>query len=363
MLVAIFAYMPVVWISSIVTMDYWWALTFLLWCYYLTLTGRPYWGAVLLGLATGCRLTSGFLILPILLMVWQDSNEWKKLVRVSLIFAATAFLTWLPLLLSYGFEHFTFVPYAHPFVVGAYRAVRQIMGIPALVVMLIAVIISWAQSRRDRSAQEKRESFVMLPVYLWIIITVAIFIRVPADPAYLLPSLPFLLIVFDSLITVFWWIPIGALIILNNLVSFIAVDSNAYKSSGSFLIKLAAPGVLLKDRIDAHKSRETIAELQSLTLDMPDDEKKPLILTGALMPELHYYFRHQVLDRKIVGISPHDIELIQIGDRWFGRSLSLETFQVLVAEGFAIFYTLEAHYATVSTFNYNLKEVGARKVN
>lgn len=359
LLLSIFALVPVVWISSIITMDYWWSLTLLLWAYYFSLTGRYFWGGVFIGLATGCRLTSGFLILPILLIVWKDTRDLRKLIGTSLVFSVSAILCWLPVFLSYGIDNFSYVPYAHPFVVGAYRAVRQILGIPALAILSFAVMISWSHIRRERSGRKQKEFLEMMPIYLWIVVTVGLFVRVPADPAYLLPSLPFLFIAFDSLIAAFWWIPIGALIILNNLVSFIAIDSDAYKRTRSLRIKLAAPGVLLKDRMDARQSRVTIAELQSLKLDMPDDERKPLILTGALTPQLQYYLRHQILDRKIVGISPHDTELIQVDDRWFGRSVSEEVFKAITADGFAIYYTPEARYSTKTTFKYDLHDRGA----
>jgi len=358
-LLCIFAFVPVVWMSSIITMDYWWSLTLLLWAYYLTLINRNIWGAVFIGLATGCRLPSAFFILPILVVVWDHTHSWRRVVATFMIFSITSICSWLPVLLTYKFNNFEFVPYAHPFYVGAYRAVRQVFGVLGLFLILFAIGFSLVRHRPITGGGKNCSILERLSIYFWIIITVGVFIRLPADPAYLLPGLPFLFILLNSLMAAYWWIPVGILIILNNFISFIAIDSEAYKSSKSLSIKVASTGVLLKDRMDAWKSRQLIEKLAALSSDLSVGHEKSIILVGSLLPQLRYTLRSQISGSKLIGQSPYDIEIIKINGCWFGRILSLVDFGTFTAEGHHVHYTDNARYITQYTFNYDLQEYGA----
>ena len=57
-----FAFAPLLWINSVMTMDYMWALTFLMGAYLALLYGAPQLAGLSLGLAAGFRLTSLFML-------------------------------------------------------------------------------------------------------------------------------------------------------------------------------------------------------------------------------------------------------------------------------------------------------------
>src|SRR5581483_7865126 len=72
LLVLTFAFTPLLWNNSTVTMDYNWGLTFVL-AAYLALSDRRYLLAgVLLGLGAGCRLTEAAFVGPFLLILLRE---------------------------------------------------------------------------------------------------------------------------------------------------------------------------------------------------------------------------------------------------------------------------------------------------
>jgi hypothetical protein len=66
-----FAFAPLLFINSIATMDYMWALTAILGAYYCQLIGQPLWAGLLLGAAVGFRLQSFVAWLPLAYLAWR----------------------------------------------------------------------------------------------------------------------------------------------------------------------------------------------------------------------------------------------------------------------------------------------------
>lgn len=355
----LFAFIPIVWISSLITMDYWWSLTLLLWSFYLTLKKRHYWGAVFLGMAVGCRLPSALFILPILLMNWGNTRNWWNLIKVFLLFFTVAFISFSPMVLTYGFSYFDFVPYAHSPIIGIYRAIKHIFGIPAFIFLMTALLFALFKLNPKKISLNQTDLPLILAVYVWITIPIAIFLRLPADPAYLLPALPFLLIVLSFWIEKYWWIPIGSLVVLNNFCTFIVVDTDAYKESNQLHVKFCAQGILLKERSEIETYDEKVKALQELDLKLREQNKEAIILVGGFWPMLRYYVQDQVIKEREVGQRPYDYKTARINDRWFGRIVSREDLEKLKKENYLIYYTKDANWATKYTYHYDLAELGA----
>lgn len=71
-------FIPVIWINSTITMDYMWSLMFLLLAFYLLFTERYNYSAIAISFAIGSRITSGVMIIPILLYYIYKKIEIKK---------------------------------------------------------------------------------------------------------------------------------------------------------------------------------------------------------------------------------------------------------------------------------------------
>jgi membrane-bound ClpP family serine protease len=68
---AALAFAPVIFINSTSSLDYLWALAFILGSLFFVLDRKPILAGIFLGLAIGCRITSGAMLLPLLILVWR----------------------------------------------------------------------------------------------------------------------------------------------------------------------------------------------------------------------------------------------------------------------------------------------------
>ena len=75
LIVAGFAFTPLLWINGMTTMDYMWALTFILASYYFLIKEQTGWSALLLGCAAASRSTSLLMIVPFLVYLWRDGRR------------------------------------------------------------------------------------------------------------------------------------------------------------------------------------------------------------------------------------------------------------------------------------------------
>ena len=80
-----FAFLPLLWPTSVSTLDYSWALTLLLGAYLAVCCDRPVLGGILLGLAGGCRVSYLAFGLPLALLLLRQ----RRLDRTIRFTAAT----------------------------------------------------------------------------------------------------------------------------------------------------------------------------------------------------------------------------------------------------------------------------------
>ena len=194
-----FASVPIVFVNSTTAMDYLWALAFVLASLYCVLARRPVAGGVLLGVAIGCRITSSGMVLPLgLLLLGEERTErWRHVLR----FAAAALLTggamFLPVMLVYGTS---FLTYAESDRVDPLQQLRQansaVWGAAGHLAILVAL---FSLLLRRRLPHESSIAVPLGPAYtggwvLAILVNVGAFIALPHEFAYLIPSVPFALL-------------------------------------------------------------------------------------------------------------------------------------------------------------------------
>ncbi|RJP79152.1 MAG: hypothetical protein C4524_05755 [Candidatus Zixiibacteriota bacterium] len=359
LLLVLFAFVPVVWIASFSTMDYWWSLALILLAWERALAGKPYQSAVLAGLAVGMRLPAGVMILPLLGVIWNQRRDWAVTLKAGLVFLATALIAFSPMVLTYGLQHFNYVPYSHHVAQALYRAVRYTVGAPALILLGLALAGSWRQRGSQPAARKPdgREPS-RLPVYAAAVLGLAMFLRLPAEPAYLMPVLPFALILLDRWVTPGWWWHLTALVALNNFVSVPAVDTAAWKEETQLAFVPARAGALVQHLREQRRFQRDLDRWLTVPLPLAPGQR-PLILVGSHLDRIRFACRKQIRSVRRVGESPYDTYLLQVGDRWFSRAVSSWDLERLKADNYSIFYIQHAGYITGYTFNYNLAEYGA----
>jgi hypothetical protein len=201
-----FAMTPLVYVSSCCTMDYMPALAGQLAATYAVLRRRPALAGVLLGLSVGCRITAGALALPLCLWILLSSAR-AAAIRQCLVFGVTlllsAALCFLPVWRRYGAGFFSFYDndWYPPLDVVLTRALPLVwggLGLLALLGLLCAAPLYYRFTRGALDDARTRHALVLalVAVALYLIA----FLRLPDEAGYLLPVVPFVLLVIALLV-------------------------------------------------------------------------------------------------------------------------------------------------------------------
>lgn len=230
------SFTPIVYANSTTTMDYLWALAFLLVALYLTLRDRPLWGGLCLGLAIGCRITSAAMTAPLCLLLFRRSPDRRRALRssLSLVSAAAipAIVLFLPGLLQRRSRFFSFPEPPYPSLSTLVeRATSEVWGEFGLLAIVICLVVPWAL----RSRQGGRPSIDdgRLPV-VWLVGIFAyllLFLRLPAEAGYLVPVVPLVLLFLAHLLRP---LPFTLLAILLCASSFVGLEEGTISSGPVF---------------------------------------------------------------------------------------------------------------------------------
>jgi hypothetical protein len=217
---------PVIYLNSCSTIDYIPAVACMLAACYAVLCRRAALGGVLLGVAVGCRITSGALAAP--LCLWMLLNDpGRAAVRACLVFGATTLvssaLIFLPVYLSYGFGFFAFYDNRSypPLDVVYARALPLVwgqLGGVALLLLLCALPLNHRHVRRALRVPRTRHALALAAaaVALYLIA----FLRLPDEPGYLVPAVPFVLLAIALLAPPWTTLPLTTALALSSVVAF-----------------------------------------------------------------------------------------------------------------------------------------------
>ena len=189
-----FALTPAVFINSVSSKDYMWAVAFLLWAVYAALRRAPIACGCLLGFAIGCRLTSGAMLLPLAVLVYAPERRWQPVVRLCAASALVGGIAFSPVWARYGFDFFTFYhSHARPAAdtilargtVEVWGALGMIGIVAALVSAIPAVVRDW-----PRAIASPPRPLITPALTLWLVLYVVAFIALPDQAGYLIPLVP-----------------------------------------------------------------------------------------------------------------------------------------------------------------------------
>lgn len=196
-----FACTPIFYISGTYTIDYAWSLAFILFSFSAISCGKYYWCGILLGLAIGCRITSGVFIIPwaLLLLNRLDLKQWIiDVLKIGIPMAVIGITWYIPAYINYGsgfFDYSDQFPYP-PISKVVYKASMGVFGLLGIIALTVAVI-AWIR-RKDKSATHPPAitSPARMTVIIFTIIALHIisYLRLPQKSGYLLAIVPFALL-------------------------------------------------------------------------------------------------------------------------------------------------------------------------
>jgi hypothetical protein len=194
---------PVIAVNSANAMDYVWALAFLLIAHDAALRGRAIEAGVLLGLAAGCRITS-LLIAPALIVILIDRElgpaRASRAIRFVLTLAVISFAAFLPALITYGprFLHAYGSGYPPPLYV-LKNATVDVWGLIGCAALGIAA--GAALARRATPAMPRVSRTWVFAWVLAVALELAAFLALPHQAEYLIPVVPFVLLLAACALT------------------------------------------------------------------------------------------------------------------------------------------------------------------
>ncbi|MDF2435760.1 MAG: hypothetical protein K0Q95_136 [Bacteroidota bacterium] len=198
-----FAFTPVVYISSSYTIDFMWSEAFVLMSFYFLLRNRLVLSGVLLGLAVGCRITCGVMIIPFMMIIWQINDlkmNFKSLLKISIPMALTALVAFLPVIIQFGSSFFMYYdqfPYP-PMTKVLYKMTIGVFGLIGIITICIFLIYILIRKRTtiDSELFSGLNKRVIYASVLIIILYLISYFRLPQKSGYLIPVIPFVIILF-----------------------------------------------------------------------------------------------------------------------------------------------------------------------
>lgn len=351
-----FAFAPLLFINSIATMDYMWALTALLGAYYAVLRRWPLWAGLLLGCAIGFRLQT-FVVWPALAFLLWRQEQRREIVPFSLAAAGVAALTFAPVLAVYGPKFYNF----YDATVG-YLDVFRLLGKEALGVIGGAGVIAGAIVSFSRlkhlPGDLKRETHVAVWAGVIVLYFVSFF-RLPHEVAYLIPVFPFGLMIMGRYFTRTALVgAIGAILLAGVVDVTTPGDGLDFESARSASV---GRGLVLSNAQTMAAQRDFVREVANA--DVPDHA---IVMAGFVFPQLAVRerdrFELRVLERDYEAISmltDRGEAVDKKRDVRFVWLLTYDTFQALRSQGYAFFLVPDAAGGTAALYDYRPSLFGA----
>lgn len=314
-----YAFLPILWINSTNTMDYTWALTFITIAWFLVLRKRPAIAGLAMGLATGSRISSAILALPFLFLIWIENRKIKDAIYFCMTMALTSLFLFLPLFLRYGLRFLTYYRgTASIFRIG-YEAIKH-FGILAVLWGVTVFFMSLRPLSGEIIRRDKNTLFLLSAILLMGIL----FLRVPYEIEYVIPMIPFGLVLLNRVSKRELMVIFCALLV-----------SNSALSPG---IGQAIGDGAIRGNMEARK--EQVKFVQHLMAAKVEDHS--VVIIGLWLPALSYLNENVscMKNQKMMG----DANSPQKGvwnfekDIWYRYSVPLDELQELQGRGYTIYY-------------------------
>jgi hypothetical protein len=333
---------PTVFVHSVSAMDHVWSLAFLMGALLCVHAGRDLVAGLLLGLAIGCRLTSAVMVLPLGILAlrgrWRERDTWLGVARLAGAAVVIGGLSYVPIFAhSHGLGFLTFRDRPAPWSRTLFNGTIGVWGVGGAVALVLACAVGVERALRGgrRSPAPRAPSHAVAAWAAAIVVYGVGFLRVPFEPAYLIPAVPFVLLI------AFRYLPDRAqdvlcigLVVSPFVLGLHKTDKLAQAAPTRASIELSAAGERLTlDALqgpivnDLLQRRNRAAWARDVLDSMERLPKRSVLVAGWLAPELRFASDLDA-DREIV-------ELLSAADGERFRS-----------EGRALFYLPGSIYRT-----------------
>ena len=171
---------------------------------YYILKGNIIASGILMGIAIGCRITSGLMLIPLIILLagMNDSRHIKgNIVKLILPTLAAGGVLFIPVILKYGSGFFTFDESGYPSaMILIKRLTVNIWGILGSICLIFVLMVQFFYRKPNGKFFTTVISSKMILVYSSVsavLLYLIVFFRLPHESGYLLPALPFIFILLS----------------------------------------------------------------------------------------------------------------------------------------------------------------------
>lgn len=311
-----YAFTPLLWINSTVTMDYMWGLSFVLGSYLLLLHHRHLAAGVVLGLAAGFRPTSAAFLGPFLLILLRERNIGAA-ARLAVAMVITAVLAFSPEWVRYGSYMFGFADWRP-----TWGQVSRTLGVEAGSLLTfgslsLLTLISLPEFRRI-PALVRRDGYFAAHVAGALMIF-SVFMRLPLEEAYLIPAVPFALLAMARLFRLPVFIAACAVIVAGGFVDVYTASSAGWSSPTAILYVRPEKGRVFVDRALRQQRMTVVREARRYPL--PENGVLTMgyyypIMVELFHDELTLRYREE-FDPRVVGPLTDITEVVDADGRTY----------------------------------------------
>lgn len=289
LLVVTYAFLPILWINSTITMDYMWALAFILLTWFFIIRKQYALAGLMMGLAIGSRITSAILILPFIYLILVENKEIKKIIHFFVTACATALILFLPLYLQYGLNFISYYP-TQTGISFIWSDMTYYFGILAVLFGLILFILSFKKLFENVVKKDETTIFLLFSIFL----VVFLYIGAPYEMSYLIPAIPFGLLLLNK---------ISSRKLFGILCVFLLLNSFIYIGLSSNISPIISEGAVITDAGDRVQLLNEIGEITS-------NLNNSVIISGEYFPVMCYMYEKSYTPQ-IIGFGKKDY-----GMRW-----------------------------------------------
>jgi hypothetical protein len=362
-LVLAFAFAPLLWINSTTTMDYMWALTFLMGAYLALLYGAPTAAGASLGLAAGFRLTS-LLMLPVFWLLIRRTRQQNQIRPLTMTALAITLGAYTPVLMNYGLNFFNFFDQKIPLGEFIRHLAKDGLGVIGALAVVVAILFSLPRLR-----SLPRDVLHDPQVITWVAamgIFFASYMRLPHEIAYLIPLFPFGFFLMARYMSRGVLVACLAAIVFAGFIDVTTHGEGTGIHVSTFTHARIGQGMLLSD-IDTMRNQTAFAnEVRQLTLTNRDIHRPAVVAIGFIYPELVMLHKKELT----IGTVERDLSAIsQLSDKGLATDrqhnieyvwlLDYNTFQEFTNQGKTIYVTPDAERSMYTVYGYRPAYFGA----
>jgi hypothetical protein len=355
-----FAFAPLLWINSVTTMDYMWALTFILACYLALIRRRFLVAGLCLGLAVGFRLTSVIAVVPFLLYLWRERQLRTALLPFLGAVGITSLVAFSPVLVTYKLRMFDFYDAKVSFLSFLKLLGKDTLGVVGALAVLGGLAVSLPRLK-TLPKDVLHDSHLLL----WVAMAALFFLsfsRLPHEVAYLIPIFPFGFFIMARYFRRPVMVAVALLIVAAGFIDITSPGDLVNRET--FTHAQIGAGMMLSD-IDTLKNERSFSD-DLTAVDIPPHS---VVFTGFIYPE----FAMRNKDRLDLGIIERDRRAISMltdrgeaidkeKDVIYVWLLKYDKFEELRQEGYQFFYLHDADAGNDAVFGFHPAYYGATEI-